>query len=86
MKTLLETLAASAIAGTVLPALIAIIWAVSIGAFDLVEVLQYTKDSSGRTERPCVACSDSLTRTTPTCSTSTDAKQRCTANTVTHGR
>ena len=40
MKALLETLAASAIAGTVLPALIAIIWAVSIGAFDLVEVLQ----------------------------------------------
>jgi len=40
MKALLETLAASAIAGTVLPALITIIWAVSIGAFDLVEVLQ----------------------------------------------
>ena len=40
MKTLLETMAASAIAGTVLPALIAIIWAASIGAFDLVEVLQ----------------------------------------------
>ena len=40
MKTLLETMAASAIAGTVLPALITIIWAVSIGAFDLVEVLQ----------------------------------------------
>ena len=40
MRTLLETLAASAIAGTVLPALITIIWAVSIGAFDLVEVLQ----------------------------------------------
>ncbi len=40
MKTLLETMAASAIAGTVLPALITIIWAASIGAFDLVEVLQ----------------------------------------------
>ena len=40
MKILLETLAASAIAGTVLPALITIIWAASIGAFDLVEVLQ----------------------------------------------
>ena len=40
MKALLETLAASAIAGTVLPALITIIWAASIGAFDLVEVLQ----------------------------------------------
>ena len=40
MKTLLETLAASAIAGTVLPALITIVWAVSIGAFDLIEVLQ----------------------------------------------
>ena len=40
MRTLLETLAASAIAGTVLPALIAIIWAASIGAFDLVEALQ----------------------------------------------
>lgn len=40
MKTLLETMAASAIAGTVLPTLIAIIWAASIGAFDLVEVLQ----------------------------------------------
>ena len=40
MKTLLETLAASAIAGTVLPALITIVWAASIGAFDLVEVLQ----------------------------------------------
>ena len=40
MRTLLETLAASAIAGTVLPALITIIWAASIGAFDLVEVLQ----------------------------------------------
>ena len=40
MKTLLETLAVSAIAGTVLPALITIIWAASIGAFDLVEVLQ----------------------------------------------
>jgi hypothetical protein len=39
-KTLLETLAASAIAGTVLPALITIVWAASIGAFDLVEVLQ----------------------------------------------
>ena len=40
MRTLLETMAASAIAGTVLPTLIAIIWAASIGAFDLVEVLQ----------------------------------------------
>jgi len=40
MKILLETLAASAIAGTVLPALITIIWAASIGAFDIVEVLQ----------------------------------------------
>jgi hypothetical protein len=40
MRTLLETLAASAIAGTVLPALITIVWAASIGAFDLVEVLQ----------------------------------------------
>ena len=40
MRTLLETLAASAIAGTVLPALITIVWAGSIGAFDLVEVLQ----------------------------------------------
>ena len=40
MKTLLETMAASAIAGTVLPALFTIIGAVSIGAFDLVEVLQ----------------------------------------------
>lgn len=40
MRTLIETLAMSAIAGTVLPALITIIWAVSIGAFDLVEVLQ----------------------------------------------
>ena len=40
MKTLLETLAASAIAGTVLPSLITIVWAASIGAFDLVEVLQ----------------------------------------------
>ncbi len=40
MRTLLETMAASAIAGTVLPALMAIIWAASIGAFDLVEVLQ----------------------------------------------
>jgi hypothetical protein len=40
MRTLIETLAASAIAGTVLPALITIIWASSIGAFDLVEVLQ----------------------------------------------
>lgn len=40
MKALLETLAASAIAGTVLPALITIVWAGSIGAFDLVEVLQ----------------------------------------------
>ena len=40
MKTLLETLAASAIAGTVLPALITTVWAASIGAFDLVEVLQ----------------------------------------------
>ena len=40
MKALLETLAASAIAGTVLPALITIVWAASIGAFDLVEVLQ----------------------------------------------
>ncbi len=40
MKILLETMAASAIAGTVLPALITIIWTVSIGAFDIVEVLQ----------------------------------------------
>ena len=40
MKTLLETLAASAIAGTVLPSLITIVLAGSIGAFDLVEVLQ----------------------------------------------
>jgi hypothetical protein len=40
MRILLETLAASAIAGAVLPTLITIIWAASIGAFDLVEVLQ----------------------------------------------
>ncbi len=40
MRTLLETLAASAIAGAVLPTLITIIWTVSIGAFDLVEVIQ----------------------------------------------
>jgi len=40
MRILLETLAASAIAGAVLPALIVIIWTLSIGAFDLVEVLQ----------------------------------------------
>jgi len=40
MRTLLETMAASAIAGAVLPALIVIIWTLSIGAFDLVEVLQ----------------------------------------------
>ena len=40
MRILLETLAASAIAGAVLPTLITIIWTVSIGAFDLVEVIQ----------------------------------------------
>ena len=40
MRTLLETLAASAIAGAVLPTLITIIWTLSLGAFDLVEVLQ----------------------------------------------
>lgn len=40
MRILLETLAASAIAGTVLPTLITIIWTLSLGAFDLVEVLQ----------------------------------------------
>ena len=40
MRTLLETLAASAIAGAVLPTLIVIIWTLSIGAFDIVEVLQ----------------------------------------------
>ena len=40
MRILLETLAASAIAGAVLPTLITIIWTLSIGAFDLVEVLQ----------------------------------------------
>jgi len=40
MRTLLETLAASAIAGAVLPTLIAIIWTLSIGAFDIIEVLQ----------------------------------------------
>ena len=40
MRILLETLAASAIAGTVLPALITIVWTASIGAFDLVEVIQ----------------------------------------------
>ena len=40
MRTLLQALGASAIAGAVLPALITIIWAASIGAFDLVEALQ----------------------------------------------
>ena len=40
MRTLLETLAASAIAGAVLPTLITIIWTLSLGAFDLVEVIQ----------------------------------------------
>ena len=40
MRTLLETMAASAIAGAVLPTLIAIIWTLSIGAFNIVEVLQ----------------------------------------------
>ena len=40
MRILLETLAASAIAGAVLPTLITIIWTLSLGAFDLVEVLQ----------------------------------------------
>ena len=40
MRILLETLATSAIAGAVLPTLIAIIWTLSIGAFDIVEVLQ----------------------------------------------
>jgi hypothetical protein len=40
MRILLETLAASAIAGAVLPTLITIIWTLSLGAFDIVEVLQ----------------------------------------------
>lgn len=41
MRTLLQALGASAIAGAVLPTLIAIIWATSIGSFDLIEVLQH---------------------------------------------
>lgn len=40
MRILLETLAASAIAGAVLPTLITIIWTLSLGAFDIVEILQ----------------------------------------------
>ena len=40
MKILLQALGASAIAGAVLPTLIAIIWTLSIGAFDIIEVLQ----------------------------------------------
>jgi hypothetical protein len=41
MRILLETLAASAIAGAVLPTLISLVWLFSIGSFDIVEVLQH---------------------------------------------
>ena len=41
MKILLQALGASAIAGAVLPTLLALVWVFSIGSFDIVEVLQH---------------------------------------------